>query len=193
MPDTPISDLPTAFGLGDNDFLLLSVGDTSYKITGADLKQSLADGGIVGMIFTAVGDLLVGGGADTVDVLPVGNDGEVLTADSAAVAGVTWKASPDALRPNTTPQDVGEVTISVTEGNLDLESKNAGDINLYASGGASVNIVSDKQIVLQSRGDGGIIIDNDADGEILIHGLRTSEGAPTSGALWNSGGTLRIS
>jgi hypothetical protein len=53
-----------------------------------------------------VGDLLAYDGVSNVRV-PVGSDGEVLTADSAAPAGVKW-ATPAATGDNTTPYYIPE-------------------------------------------------------------------------------------
>lgn len=45
-------------------------------------------------IFDAKGDLAVGTGADTAARLPVGTDGQVLTADSAEATGTKWATNP---------------------------------------------------------------------------------------------------
>jgi hypothetical protein len=220
MADTPISDLPDAIGLGDDDYLLLSVGNANYKITGRNLRQAMgagADGGAIGMIFTAKGDLLAGRGPDSAGELPVGADGEVLTADSTAELGVVWVQPPVGLRGGVNPQDVTDLTITTTDGNLDLVAEGTGDINLFADNNNSVLIGGDHGVVVRGSGDGGVVIDADGTGDlrldanslqapinirldaassgghhVIISGLPTSN-PNIQGALWDSGGTVKIS
>lgn len=52
---------------------------------------------IQGTLINAKGDLLVGTADDTVDRLPVGTNGYLLTADSAEVSGIKWAAAPVSL------------------------------------------------------------------------------------------------
>lgn len=55
-----------------------------------DVTLTLAD---LEALYAAVGDLLAGTGSGTAELLPVGNDGDVLTADSTQTAGIKWAAA----------------------------------------------------------------------------------------------------
>lgn len=59
-----------------------------------DIEASMPSGGDVAtdVIWDAKGDVAVGTGADTADNLPVGSNGQVLTADSTQPTGVKWAA-----------------------------------------------------------------------------------------------------
>jgi hypothetical protein len=177
MADTPISDLPDAIGLGDDDFLLLSVGDANYKISGHNLKRAIF-------------------------ALSSRDDGDVLTAESVEDVGVAWVAPDRGLHEG--GNDVTDLSISAT----------AGDITLYADNDQSVNITGSSGVIINGEGNDGVVIDSDGDGDIVIdarHGTTSLKlwadgasghhivmtGLPTTdpgvqGALWNSGGTLKI-
>jgi hypothetical protein len=103
-----------------------------------------------------------------------------------------------------------------TEGSqgLSLSALGSGDVSLFTADG-SVNIDGKRGIVMTGRGNDGIILQTSGDGDLLLdaHGgtgwiqLRAQSssgryivlvGLPTSdpgvgGALWNDGGTLKIS
>lgn len=68
------------------------------RLSRGDITFETTPGGGGSIVFdnvaptTSKGDLIVHNGADNVR-LPVGTDGQVLTADSAAAEGVAWKTS----------------------------------------------------------------------------------------------------
>lgn len=66
--------------------------------TAAELATALAAYILKGE-FLAKGDLLVATGAGTFAVLPVGTDGQALTADSSAAVGMSWQTVPSSLLP----------------------------------------------------------------------------------------------
>lgn len=107
------------------DYVLIS--DTSDS---GNLKKSLVSdlgggGGDVAtdVIFDSVGDIPVGTGSNTANNLPVGNDGEVLTADSGEPMGLKYNAI-DILVGNSYTADH---TLAVGDGGKDVRMSGAGD------------------------------------------------------------------
>lgn len=64
------------------------------EILKAAVEAGGGTGGIGASIINAKGDLIVGTNDDTVGVLPVGTDGNVLTADSTNSSGMKWAPPP---------------------------------------------------------------------------------------------------
>lgn len=104
MPTTPTRGLPypantdlVSQGYDAIADLALAVEGELDDVEAAAVPKTLAD---------AKGDLLAATAADTVARLPVGADGEVLTADSGAATGVAW-APPVASAASGTTTAVG--------------------------------------------------------------------------------------
>jgi hypothetical protein len=66
--------------------------DADQALLDAAAAQATADAAVPDSSYTATGDILAGTGSGTYSALPVGSDGQVLTADSACTSGVKWAA-----------------------------------------------------------------------------------------------------
>jgi hypothetical protein len=85
------------------------------------------------VLIDAKGDILVGTAQDTIARLPVGSNGNILTADSTATAGVAWLPAPISL-PSQTNQSGkylttnGTVASWATVDALPAQTGNAGEL-----------------------------------------------------------------
>ena len=96
--------------------------------------------------YTAVGDLLVGTGVGTYTALPVGADGDVLTANSACAEGVEWTTGGSPA----TPTDEGTV-FALTNGNPSFNTALGYDaLNTTTTGAANVTIGASAGLALTS-------------------------------------------
>lgn len=100
--ELPYEDAPRALarykghppGLAVDDYVDVRInprGNPQFVITGTSAGTGTAMV-ILADVIENLGDLLVGTGAAAVDNLPVGADGQVLTADSGETLGVKWAA-----------------------------------------------------------------------------------------------------
>lgn len=76
---------------------------------GAMVWQSIPPSGIQASIVDAKGDLIAASAADTVARVPVGSNGQVLTADSPSAQGIKWAALPAESLPVTTVDAKGDL------------------------------------------------------------------------------------
>jgi hypothetical protein len=65
-------------------------GDATQALSDASAAQATADAAVPNASYTALGDILSGTGAGTYSALPVGTNGQVLTACSTCSSGVIW-------------------------------------------------------------------------------------------------------
>jgi len=167
----------------------LPVGDNGQVLT-ADSSAATglswqtpgeAGGGIPETIVDAKGDMLVATAADTVVRLPVGNDGEILMANSDATEGVAWTVNyADKVyvyvknSTGTTLVKGATVYISGSDGNNALVS--LADADLESSSSKTLGLLVQEL----AQGDHGYVITNG-----LLAGISTS-GATAGDAVWLS-------
>lgn len=121
-----ITNLTEATSLDNaNDWLVaVDVSDTTQSASGTNKKIKPSNLGVGGSPLTTKGDLYTYGNADA--RLPVGSDGEVLTADSTESTGVKWS------NPNPVPYGI----IYENDNFTDASDFTAfGDASAVASGG----------------------------------------------------------
>ena len=82
---------PDVLSVGDDGEVL--VADSASPL-GVKWETAPSTGGIPESIITEKGDIIVGLSSDTPVVLPVGDEGDVLTADPTAPSGVKWAPAP---------------------------------------------------------------------------------------------------
>jgi hypothetical protein len=89
--------LDSAAAQADADQALLDAAaaqaDATQALADAASAAAAAGSAVPDASYTATGDILAGTGSGTYSALPVGSNGQVLTADSACVSGVKWAAS----------------------------------------------------------------------------------------------------
>lgn len=102
--------------------------------------------GITENAFNALGDLLVGTGINTYMTLTVGNDGEVLTADSSSPGGLKWEAiaaggSTLTMRNNGSDVTLGDVVINdgAIDNGVKMTTRERDFRVLGVSGGSTLN------------------------------------------------------
>lgn len=132
-----IETLPMPMASGDaanQQFVVNISGDVSAEITSRAVLNTVVD---------AVGDLLIASGDNIVGRFPVGNDNQVLTADSSKGSGVKWGAPGGAGGGFTWIQKSGAYTASDLDGILLNSTGGAFTITLPASpsGGESIAFI----------------------------------------------------
>jgi len=121
----------------------------------------------------AKGDLLVGTANDTVSRIPVGSDGQVLTAASAETAGVVWQDGFTYASPLTTQSKTASYTVSSADaGKLAWIDTSAGDVTITLPDGATdtgledghqfmfLSITSANDTIFQGNGTSQVVSKN---------------------------------
>jgi hypothetical protein len=111
---------------------------------------------------------------------------------------------------DTTPQEGGFLDVTTTEGNFDL-IQNAPDSDMNLNAVETINVIGEKGVLIRGEGDSGVIIRASGDGNLLliatggsdiqltvtgggfIHMGLSSTDPGVVGALWNDGGTVKVS
>jgi hypothetical protein len=158
-----------------NALALTDLGLTPPAITGTPLTAArliasfnevaaLANGKIAASIMEATGDLLGATGNDTPVRIPVGTDGQVLTADSAQATGIRWQtpatpAAPTTIPINTRIAAAGTAyTLAVADAGTRVHGLNTGAAVVTVPTNASVAIPITTVIVVCRRAAGTLTI-----------------------------------
>lgn len=100
---------------------VLTSDDLTFYTTGV----ATADAAVAKSVVTAKADLLVGASSGVVDNLPVGTNGQVLTADSAQTLGLSWTAAATGDVTLTGTQTLTNKTLTAPVINLSLNANTA--------------------------------------------------------------------
>lgn len=120
-----------------------------------------------GSVLTTKGDILAYGTADT--RLPVGTDGQVLTADSTESLGVKWD----------TPSGGGSA-LEIEENGVSID---AAVNNINFTGGLSVTSTASGEVEVSASSSAGLFLTQDRTYYVRSDGLRTSLATETDGTL----------
>jgi len=100
---------------------VLTSDDLTFYTTGV----ATADAAVPETVVTAKADILVGASSGVVDNLPVGTNGQVLTADSAQTLGLTWSAAATGDVTLTGTQTLTNKTLTAPIINLSINANTA--------------------------------------------------------------------
>jgi trimeric autotransporter adhesin len=100
---------------------VLTSDDLTFYTTGV----ATADAAVAKSVVTAKADILVGASSGVVDNLPVGTNGQVLTADSAQTLGLSWTAAATGDVTLTGTQTLTNKTLTAPVINLSINANTA--------------------------------------------------------------------
>lgn len=145
-----------------NDFLSVEhAADGSLKSTG-----SLSEKVSVSLVPNK-GDLIVGAASGTPAQLPVGNNGDVLTADSAAANGLTWTAP--AVAPTQSIYPLSAYGFVAASGAIEafdgVSTLGSNMTRVFVPAGAAISVVGvllDSAAVMSGSGENSFAVYDDA-------------------------------